>query len=111
MTNNTFTTAQNLNSDFMDLYGSSLSEFVTLSHDASLNDIKKVALTNIQSNYEHNIMIGDKKIIAMFKYTWKGNVAKTSYLHVYHVNQFEKNNSFKVLAHWKEQKNGEYISL
>lgn len=106
-----YTTAQVLNADFMDLYGTSLAEYVTLSPDASLNDIKAVAETNRTIGYEHNIQIGDKKVIAILKYTWAHRVAKTSYLHIYHVNQFEKDSKFKVLTHWREQKDGTYKTV
>lgn len=106
-----YTTAQVLNADFMDLYGTSLSEYVTLPEDASLNDIKAVAKTNMIIGYEHNIQIGNRKVIAIFKYTWAHKVAKTKYLHVYHVNQFEKNSKFKVLTHWREQKDGSYKTV
>lgn len=91
------------NEQFSDLYGTSILPYVSLPPDATFNQIIEVANSNKLIGYKHQIKCGDRNIIAMRKYTWNGNVAKTSYLHIWHVKDFE---SEQVIAHWREQKNG-----
>lgn len=73
---------------------------------ATFEDIKKVVDRNTSPCCKHLIIVGDRSVIAFRKYTWQGNVAKTAYLHVYHVNTFEA--PVKVLHHWREQKDGTF---
>lgn len=100
-----FETAQKLNSEFADLYGSSIKEYVQLPAGATINQIKEIANTNSVIGYQHNIKVGEKCVIALRKYTWRGNVAKTSYLHIFHVKDFDTKT---VITHWREQKNGTF---
>ena len=107
------------NEQFADLYGDAIKPFVQLPADATLEDIKKYVDANNPS-IEHRIKIGNRCIIAGRKYTWKGNVAKTSYLHIIHVKNVEGrlfedwknlNRRTHVLTHWREQKDGNFKTI
>ncbi len=108
---------ENSNSAFMDLYGDCLKPFVELPINATFDDIKKIAATNTQPKYIHKIKIGEKCVVAETKYTWKGNVAKTSYLHIAVLKNIEGRlfEDWKelwrrtyVVQQWREQKNGTF---
>lgn len=94
-----------LNTDYLDLYGDSLKGYVVMPANSTFDDIKAQVSTNTTIGYEHYLKIGDRFTIAIRKFTWQGNVAKTSYLHLYWVNNFEEK---KVFSHWREQKNGTF---
>lgn len=99
---------ETLNAEYLDLYGDSLKQFIELPINATFDDIKEVVKSNVTVGYRHNIKIGRKCIIAERKFTWKGNTAKTAYLHILEINNFEDK---KVLQHWKEQANGNFKTI
>lgn len=100
------TEVERRNIQFLDLYGNCLKPFITLLKDATFEDIKKVVDAKPKIGYEHCLLIGDRKVIAFRKYTWKGRVAITSYLHLYQVSKFTQ--PFKIINHWREQKDGTF---
>jgi hypothetical protein len=101
-------TTEQLNSEFLDLYGNIFEEFVKLESSSNFDDIKDVCKTNSIIGFEHKIKVGDKCIIAEIKYTWSGGVVKTAYLHIKHVKSFE---SPILLTYWREQKDGSFKTV
>jgi hypothetical protein len=99
---------EEMNKQYLDLYGDSLKQFISLPANATFEDIKEVVKSNNAIGYQHNIKIGDKCVIAERKFTWKGNTAKTSYLHIFVINNFEDK---KVIEHWREQSNGNFKTI
>ena len=56
--------------------------YITLPANSTFEDIRKQVATNTEIGYQHKLMIGGKCVIAERRFTWKGNTAKTSYLHI-----------------------------
>ena len=103
------TAIETLNKEYLDLYGDCLKTYVELPATSTFNDIKKQVSTNTTIGYQHKIKVGDRFIIAERKYTWQGRCAKTAYLHIWHVTGFEGN--FRVITHWREQKDGNFKTI
>jgi hypothetical protein len=96
------------NKDYLDLYQGALSEYVTLPANATFRDIQAVVATNYTIGYQHHIKVGAKNVIAERKYTWTGRIAKTQYLHIWVVDNFDNK---KVIEYWREQKDGTFRTI
>lgn len=103
------TAIETLNKEYLDLYGDCLKPYIELPAASTFDDIKKQVATNSTIGYQHKLMVGNRCIIAERKYTWQGRVAKTSYLHIWHVTGFD--GRFRVITHWREQKNGHFKTM
>ncbi len=96
------------NAEYLDLYGDSLLPYGQLSNNATFDCIIKVANSNSAIGYQHNIKVGNKCVIAERKFTWKGNVAKTAYLHIFFVTDFKEK---IIIDHWREQKDKSFKKI
>jgi hypothetical protein len=81
---------------------------IKLNATASINDIIAVVDQDRTIGKEFNILVGERCVIAERKYTWQGRVAKTAYLHIYHVESFERK---RVITHWREQKDKSFKTM
>lgn len=76
--------------------------------NATFEDIKRHVDNDGTVGKRHLLKIAGRCVIAERRFTWKGNVARTSYLHILKVNNFT---DYKVIEHWREQKGGNFKQI
>lgn len=80
----------------------------TLPPTATFQDIIAVVDSDTTIGKRYFIKVGNRCVIAERRFTWQGRVAKTSYLHIFRVNDFKQQ---RVLEHWREQKDGSFKTV
>lgn len=86
--------------------------YTTLKKGATLFDIKEMSLPEKSTFCENCFEINGEFFISLFKYTYKGDNVKTCYIHIFKVSTLDKrDSSFKILKHWREQKDGSFKTV